>query len=311
MESAWESIDRLQENIQKVIVGKQDVVELAVIALLSKGHLLIEDVPGVGKTTLARAIARSLECSFKRIQFTPDLLPSDVLGVSIYNQKTGEFRFNPGPIFANIVLADEINRASPRTQSGLLEAMSDFQVTVDRDTIDLPDPFLVIATQNPVEYEGTFPLPESQLDRFAMSIQMGSMTLEEEKRMVLDQRITHPLTSLAPVQNAEELLRLQEMVKSVLVSDELLEYLLKITAATRTSNKVILGASPRGSLVLYRCSQAAALVRHRDYVVPDDIKRIAVSVLAHRLILEPTARYSGETRDNVIRDILDTQRVPV
>jgi MoxR-like ATPase len=309
MASMAERIDRLRANVESVIVGKSEVIDLALVALFGRGHLLIEDVPGVGKTTLARALARSLRCSFQRIQCTPDLLPSDILGINLYNQRTGAFEFKPGPIFANIVLADEINRATPRTQSSLLEAMGEFQVTIDRESRALPEPFMVIATQNHVEYEGTFPLPESQLDRFALSIRVGYLSLDDERKVVLAQRLTHPIDELQPVLSREELLEIQEAVKHVRVDPAILDYILHIVAATRESTLVKLGASPRGSLVLYRSAQAVALIHHRDYVIPDDVKEVALPTLAHRIIVKPAARFSGKSGADVVQEALD--RVPV
>ncbi len=311
LEKEWNLIDELKNNIEKVIIGKTEVVELAMIALMSKGHLLIQDIPGVGKTTLGRAIAKSLETEFQRIQFTPDLLPSDILGVSIYNQNLGIFEFKKGPIFAHIVLADEINRATPRTQSALLEAMSDFQVTIDRNTYELPDPFMVIATQNPIEYEGTFPLPESQLDRFSMSITLGYLNVQMEKKMVLDQRTAHPIETLKSRLSITDVVRLQEKIRNVRVDDDLLDYMVRITSETRNSDKVRLGAGPRGSLVLYRTAQANAFIKHRNYCLPEDVKRVAVPVLAHRLILKPEIRYGGITAKEVVKEILDRISVPV
>jgi len=306
-----DQIRRLQTNIQSVIVGKQEVIDLSIVALLSRGHLLIEDVPGVGKTTLARSIAKSLDCSFQRIQCTPDLLPSDILGVNIYNQQSRLFEFREGPVFANIVLTDEINRATPRTQSSLLEAMSEFQVTIDRTTYPLPDPFLVIATQNPVEYEGTFPLPESQLDRFALSINIGKVSIEEERQIVLSQRIRHPIEDIQPQLTAAELIDIQNHVKDVRMDNQILDYLLTIVNATRESDLLKLGASPRGSLILYRTAQALALIRGRDYCIPDDVKHLAIPVLAHRMPVKPHVRFSGISAAEIIQDILNRIAIPL
>jgi len=310
MERAREHAGRILDNVKKVIVGKDEVVELAVTALLSQGHLLIEDVPGVGKTTLAKSLARSLGCDFRRLQFTPDLLPSDITGVSVYNQKTGDFEFRPGPVMAQVVLADEINRASPKTQSALLECMEERQITVDGATRPMPRPFLVIATQNSIEYEGTFPLPEAQLDRFLLHISLGYPGPDDEKTILEAQQFRHPLESLGQVATAEELLELQEAVKSVLVSPAIREYIVNIVLATRRHPSVYLGASPRGSLALFRTGQARALLRGRDFVLPDDIKALAEPTLAHRLILEPAARMQGVTARQVIQEVLASLPVP-
>ncbi|HWP28365.1 MAG TPA: MoxR family ATPase [Chloroflexota bacterium] len=303
-------LEAVLANVERVIVGKRDEVELALIALLCQGHLLIEDVPGVGKTVLAKSLARSIGCSFKRIQFTPDLLPSDVTGVSIYNQKTGEFEFRPGPVMAQIVLADEINRATPKTQAALLEAMEERQVTVDGATYRMPTPFMVLATQNPIEYEGTFPLPEAQLDRFMMRIRLGYPSPEEEVTVLDRQQYSHPVEDLEQVASAEDLIAAQAEVRHVHVLPELRRYIVDLTAASRQHRDVYLGASPRGSLALFRAGQARALLRGRDYVIPDDIKALAEAALAHRLIVNPAARVKGTTASTIVAEILRTVAVP-
>ena len=310
-----ERISTLRENIQKVICGKDDVVKLAVVALLAKGHLLIEDIPGVGKTTLAAALSRSLGCTFRRIQFTSDLLPSDVLGVTIFNPETREFEFKAGPIFTNILLADEINRTTPKTQSSLLEAMSDYRISVDSRPLTLPDPFFVVATQNPVEHHGTYPLPDSQLDRFLMRIEMGYPATDAEKEIIIRQRLTHPADSLEPVLTSEEVVQLQKQVRDVRVEDSVLDYILAVVDATRRAEAVELGISPRGSLSLYRASQALAMVEDRGYALPDDVKELAVPVLAHRLILKGRIATAAGTRRaterKVIEEILGRVEVPL
>ncbi|MHB1161705.1 MAG: AAA family ATPase [Chloroflexota bacterium] len=300
----------LLENVEKVMVGKRAEVESALIALVCEGHVLIEDVPGVGKTVLAKALARSIGCSFKRLQFTPDLLPSDVTGVSIFNQKTGEFEFRAGPIIAQIVLADEINRATPKTQAALLEAMEERQVTVDGATFRMPRPFLVMATQNPIEYEGTFPLPEAQLDRFLMRIRLGYPDRDREVEILDRQQYSHPLDQLGQVVTAEDLLAAQAQVKEVAVSPPLRGYIVDIVSATRDHPDVYLGASPRGSLSLFRTAQARALMAGRDYVLPDDVKALAEPVLAHRLIINPASRIKNVDASLVIREMLDSLPVP-
>ena len=306
-----ETAQRLKANIAKVIVGKPEVIRLALIALFSRGHLLIEDVPGVGKTILARAIAKSIQADFKRIQFTPDLLPSDVSGVSIYNQKTQDFAFRPGPVFAEILLADEINRATPRTQSSLLEAMEERQVTADGITHTLPDLFFVVATQNPIELAGTYPLPEAQLDRFLLRTKIGYTSPEEEVAILSGQKISHPLAALEPVCTSAEVLAIQKRVREIYVDPAIQDYIVKIVGGTRKAEDVVLGASPRGSLGLLRAAQAAALLDGRDYVVPDAVKKLAQAVLAHRVILSPQAKLSGFTPDLVIDAVLARTEVPV
>jgi MoxR-like ATPase len=301
---------KLLNNVEKVILGKQEAIEKTVLALMVQGHVLIEDVPGVGKTMLARAIAKSIGCSFKRIQFTPDMLPSDVTGVSVFNQKNLEFEFREGPIFAQIVLVDEINRATPKTQSALLEAMEERQVTVDGTTYEMPPPFLVLATQNPIEYEGTFPLPEAQLDRFILRIQLGYVSKAEEIKILTAQQFRHPLREIEQIISVEELLQLQEAVKQVYVDDSVKAYIIDITHATRNHPDVYLGASPRGSLGLYKTAQAFAALRQRDYVIPDDVKALAEPVLAHRLIISPAARMKNVNAINIVAEILDSVRVP-
>jgi MoxR-like ATPase len=310
MSVAWQIAERVVSNVEQVIIGKHREVELTLLALLCKGHILIEDVPGVGKTALAKAISRSLGCSFKRIQFTPDLLPSDVTGVSIYNQKNGDFEFRPGPITAQIVLADEINRATPKTQSALLEAMEEHQVTVDGVTHLLPNPFIVLATQNPIEYEGTFPLPEAQLDRFLIRISMGYPGKNAEIEMLSRQQRHHPLEDLQQVITPADLIAAQEAVKEVYVDDLVKEYIVTLVGRTRIHEEVYLGASPRGSLALYRASQARSLLEGRNYVIPDDIKALAEITLAHRLIMNPSARMKGLSSETVIQDILRSIPVP-
>ncbi len=311
----FRQIQILRANIEQVIRGKEDVVKLAVVALLAKGHLLIEDIPGVGKTTLASALARSLDCTFRRVSFTSDLLPSDVIGVTIFNSETRDFEFKPGPIFTNVLLADEINRTTPKTQSALLEAMSEFRVSVDNRQHDLPDPFFVLATQNPVEHHGTYPLPDSQLDRFLLRIEMGYPQHDAEKEIIVRQRLTHPAETLQAVLTSDEVVALQKQVREVRVQDTVLDYLMAVVEATRTADAVQLGASPRGSLSLYRASQALAAVEGRDYVLPDDVKTLAVPVLAHRLVLKgrmaTAAGTHRETSCRVIEDILGRVEVPL
>lgn len=301
---------RVIQNLEKVIVGKRSVLDLIVIGLLCQGHLLIEDVPGVGKTMVARSLARSLGCEFNRIQFTPDMLPSDVTGVSIFNQVSRQFEFRPGPIMAQIVLADEINRATPKTQSALLEAMEERQITVDGTTHKLPQHFMVLATENPIEYEGTFPLPEAQLDRFLMRIRLGYPGLADEVRVLEIQQLRHPIEDLTPVVTSEELGRVQEAVKTVYVSAGVKRYIVELTRATRENPDVYLGASPRGSLGLFRTSQARAALDGRDFVLPDDVKAIAEFVLAHRTMVSPAARLRDITAAQVIAGILSKIPVP-
>lgn len=302
--------DRLVTNIEKVIVGKRETVEFAVITLLCQGHLLIEDVPGVGKTMLARSVARSIGCSFSRIQFTPDMLPSDVTGVSIFNQVSREFEYRHGPIMAQVVLSDEINRATPKTQAALLEAMEERQVTVDGVTHFLPKPFMVMATQNPIEYEGTFPLPEAQLDRFLLRVKLGYPNSLDEIAVLERQQYQHPIETLQQTISEQEVLQAQEEVKKVHVSPELKTYMVEITRRTRDFQDVYLGASPRGSLTLFRTSQARAAIHGREYVLPDDIKALAEAALCHRVILGPAARLRDVDESEVIQEILGNVPVP-
>ena len=301
---------RIIDNVATVIVGKTPVIEQALAALVARGHLLVEDVPGVGKTMLAKSLAMSTGCSFKRIQFTPDLLPSDVSGISIYNQQSGEFLFRPGPIISQVVLADEINRATPKTQSALLEAMEELQVTVDGVTHILEQPFIVMATQNPIEYEGTFPLPEAQLDRFLMRISIGYPEFEEEMSVIEQQEHTHPIESLKAVATPADVAAIQEAAKDVFVDPTVRQYIVRLVEATRTHRDVALGASPRASLGLFRASRGTALVQERDYVIPDDIKDLAPSVIAHRLILSSSARMRGVRSTDVVQDLLSQVPVP-
>ncbi len=301
----------VQENVGQVIVGKAQAVEMMLVALLCDGHILLEDVPGIGKTTLAKALARSIDCSFARIQFTPDLLPADVTGISFYNQKHQEFEFRPGPIFSQVLLADEINRATPRTQSSLLEAMQERQVTVDRETHPLERPFLVIATQNPIELEGTFPLPEAQLDRFLMQIRLGYPSQEEEEEMILRYERADPLDALEPVAHMDDVLRLQRQVRAIHVNQDVRRYLLNVVRETRTHPAVDLGVSPRGSLALYRASQALAALRGRDFVIPSDVQHLTPVLLTHRIHISPRTRLRGRTPEQVIQEIVASVPVPV
>jgi MoxR-like ATPase len=310
MQAVRQLAERLIQNVERVIFGKRDVIELTVICLLCQGHLLIEDVPGVGKTMLAKALARSLGGSFKRIQFTPDMLPSDVTGNSIYNQKTGEFEFRPGPIMAQIVLADEINRATPKTQAALLEAMEERQVTVDGVTYRLGPPFLVLATQNPIEYEGTFPLPEAQLDRFLMRISLGYPSPEQEMAILDAQQFSHPIEKLRQVTTIEEVVAMQEALKSVYADKLIKEYIVTLVDATRHHPDVYLGASPRGALTLFRTAQARAAIHNRDYVIPDDVKALAPATLGHRIIISPAARLRGTVASDILDELLRTTPVP-
>ncbi|MBN2499542.1 MAG: MoxR family ATPase [Anaerolineales bacterium] len=302
--------EKVIANIEKVIVGKREALELTVINLLCEGHLLIEDVPGVGKTMLARSLSKSLGCSFNRIQFTPDMLPSDVTGVSIFNQVSREFEYRPGPVVAQVVLADEINRATPKTQAALLEAMQERQITVDGVTHQLPEPFMVLATQNPIEYEGTFPLPEAQLDRFLLRLRLGYPGFDDEIKVLEGQQFTHPLEALEQIVSVEEVVEMQEAVKNVYVAAPVKRYIVELTRYTRNHGDVYLGASTRGSLALFRAGQSRAALEGRDYVLPDDIKELAIPCLAHRVILGPAARLRDVTADSVMTEILDTVAVP-
>ncbi|GAC1353967.1 MAG: MoxR family ATPase [Herpetosiphon sp.] len=308
-ESLTSFAETVRTNIERVIIGKQKLVDVMLAALLAGGHVLLEDVPGTGKTTLARALAISLGVEFRRIQCTPDLLPNDIAGVSVYHQPSGEFRFRPGPLFTNILLADEINRATPRTQAALLEAMAERQVTVDGITYPLPAPFFVLATQNPVEYEGTFPLPEAQLDRFLMQLPVGYPQLDEERRMLRASRTIHPIDLLGSVVESEALPRLQRQLDDIFMGDEVLDYLLRLAVATRQHPDLTLGASPRATLGLFRSSQAMAALQHRDFVLPDDVKALAAPVLAHRLMIRPESALRGRTAATVLQEILATVSV--
>ena len=302
---------RVRENVSRVIVGRADVIEMALVAMLCQGHVLIEDVPGIGKTMLAKALAASVGCSFKRIQFTPDLMPSDVTGINFYNQKSGAFEFRAGPLIANIVLADEINRATPRTQSALLEAMEEHQMSIDGVTMRLPAPFLVLATQNPIELEGTFPLPEAQLDRFLLRVRMGYPDAAEEDAILLRFESENPLDRLTPVVEAAELVRLAATLPAVHVEPSVRDYIVRLTQATRAHSAVELGASPRATLALFRAARALAAVRGRDYVMPDDVKHLAPSVLAHRVLLSSQSRLRGREAESLVRELLDELPVPV
>jgi MoxR-like ATPase len=303
-------VERLTQNVEKVIVGKGAEVQLILVGLLCQGHLLIEDVPGVGKTVLAKALARSVGTSFNRIQFTPDMLPSDVTGVSIFNQQTREFEFRPGPIMAQVVLTDEINRATPKTQAALLEAMEERQITVDGVTHPLPSPFMVLATQNPIEYEGTFPLPEAQLDRFMLRLSLGYPSALEEVNVMERQQYAHPVDNLAQVLTVAELLAAQQAVRAIYVDALIKTYIVELVGRTRKHPDVYLGASPRGSLALFRTSQARAAVLGRDYVIPDDVKALAEAALAHRVIVGPAARIKDVTARSVVQEILKNVPVP-
>ncbi|NPV71440.1 MAG: MoxR family ATPase [Firmicutes bacterium] len=311
MFTAYSLIRELKTNVRRAFVGREETMDLLVVALLAEGHVLLEDVPGIGKTTLAKALAESLDCSFQRIQFTPDLMPSDVTGLNYFNQKLGEFQFRPGPVMAHIVLADEINRATPRTQSSLLEAMGERQVTVDGVTRELPRPFMVLATQNPIEMEGTYPLPEAQLDRFMLRISLGYPERDLEMGIVQRFGTLDPLSDLAPVLSPEQVLGLQGAAKTVRVTDVVLGYLVDVVRATRTHSSSRLGASPRATLAMYRCAQAHALTQGRDFVVPDDIKRLAGPVFAHRLLLKTQSRLAGGNAERLVGEALDCTPVPV
>ena len=310
IELSTDDANQIVENVKRVIIGKESAIELAVVALICQGHILIEDVPGVGKTMLARSLAKSTSCDYSRIQFTPDLLPSDISGVSIYSQKSGNFEFKSGPVMAQIVLADEINRATPKTQSALLEAMDERQVTVEGVTHSLPRPFIVMATQNPIEYEGTFPLPEAQLDRFFLKITLGYPTLEEERAIVDSQELAHPIEALNAVATGDEIVKIQESVKGIYVDDLIRQYIVTVVASTREQEDISLGSSPRGSLSLFRGAQALAMIRGRDYVLPDDVKELAVPMLAHRIIAAAPARMRGITPEEIIENLVDQLAVP-
>jgi MoxR-like ATPase len=305
-----EDLKKIIENMEKVIIGKTDTIKLLLVGLLTKGHILIEDVPGLGKTTLALALAKSINADFKRIQFTPDLLPSDVTGGFIYNPKSGDFDFRKGPVFTNILLADEINRTTPRTQSALLECMQEYTVSMEGTTFSLPNPFIVVATQNPIECQGTYPLPEAQIDRFAMKINMGYMRLDEEIKVASGQKMQHPIETLQPVLDLDKVLSLQEEVKRIQVSPNVLDYIVKLVFATRKREDVKIGASPRASITLMKVSSAWALMEGRDYVIPEDVVYLLPYVLKHRLMLQPKALVAGKTPDTVVSDLLKSIPIP-
>ena len=306
-----EKITNVIENINKVMIGKEDVAVLSLAALLAEGHVLLEDVPGVGKTMLVRTLAKSLDCDFRRIQFTPDLLPSDVTGVSIYNPKTLEFEFRGGPILGNIVLADEINRTSPKTQSSLLQGMEEKSVTVDGNTVQLKQPFFVMATQNPIEYEGTYPLPEAQLDRFLIKLKMGYPSKEEELNMLERTSKGHPIDTIEAVMTKENLITIQEEVKDVYMDQTIYEYIIRLVRATREHEDIFLGVSPRGSIALMKIAKAYAYIHGRDYVIPDDVKYMSPYVLGHRIILKAEAQYAGKTNETVIHSIVEQAYIPI
>ena len=308
--NAIKTAQQVIDNTSKVIVGKRNVIELAVATLIAQGHLLVEDVPGVGKTMLAKSLATSIGCSFNRIQCTPDLLPSDITGLSIYNQQNGQFEFRQGPLMSQVVLADEINRATPKTQSALLESMEEHQITVDGVTHPLHAPFIVLATQNPIEYEGTFPLPEAQLDRFLMRINLGYPSVEEELEIISEQEMAHPITVLESVTTPSGILEMQEAVNSIYVDSLIREYIVKLTESTRSHPEVYLGASPRASLGLFKTARALALIRERDYVIPDDVKFLAPTVLSHRIILAPSARMQGIRSMDIVDNLLSELAIP-
>lgn len=305
-----ERLQLLRENIKKVIIGKDEVIDYVIVALLSRGNILLEDVPGVGKTVLAKSLAESIELDFRRVQFTPDTMPSDVLGVNVFNPKTLEFEFKPGPIFTNILLADEINRTSPRTQAGLLEAMDEGKVTIDGTTYELPKPFMVIATQNPREHFGTYPLPESQLDRFFISLSMGYLPTEEEVKMLENQKIIHPLERIEPVWKKEDLIKAQDLVKEIYIDKDILRYIVNIVNITRDDSLFSLGAGPRASISLMRGAQAYALLSGRDYVIPEDVIKMVVPVLVHRVVPKEGNNMGRSFREEIIRDVLKRVKIP-
>ncbi|MDN4494934.1 AAA family ATPase [Ureibacillus aquaedulcis] len=304
-------VEAIIENIEKVMIGKREVAELSVVALLSGGHVLLEDVPGVGKTMMVKAMAKSVGAEFKRIQFTPDLLPSDVIGVSIYNPKTLQFEFRPGPIVGNIILADEINRTSPKTQSALLESMEEASVTIDGETLQIRRPFFVMATQNPIEYEGTYPLPEAQLDRFLLKIKMGYPSAQEEVEVLRRSSNSEPIVHLTPAISLDELLELQDEVRNVYIEDSVKSYIVQLARATRNISEVYLGVSPRASIALMKASQAYAKMQDRDFVKPDDVQYLAPFVFGHRIILKPEARYEGVTTDEIVSRIIQKSVIPI
>ena len=306
-----QQIEQVLNNIEKVMIGKREIAELSTVALLAGGHVLLEDVPGVGKTMMVRALAKSVGADFKRIQFTPDLLPSDVVGVSIYNPKTMQFEFRPGPIVGNIVLADEINRTSPKTQAALLESMEEASVTVDGETVQIPKPFFVMATQNPIEYEGTYPLPEAQLDRFLLKIKMGYPTEREEIEVLSRAESKAPITTIESVITVQQLIELQGKVQQIHVSDRVKEYIVSLARSTRQHPRVYLGVSPRASIALMKACQAYAFMKNRDFVTPDDVQYLAPFVFSHRIILQPDARYEGITPEVIMQQVLQKQAVPV
>ena len=310
LDEARSKIQKIIENIENVIIGKKSAVELAVITLICQGHALIEDVPGVGKTMLARSLSKSIGCDFSRIQFTPDLLPSDITGVSIYNQESGDFQYKPGPVFSQLVLADEINRATPKTQSALLEAMDERQVTVEGVTHHLPRPFIVMATQNPIEYEGTFPLPEAQLDRFFLKISLGYPSIEQEIQIVENQKQIHPIENIEEVVSDKEINEIQKVIKDIYVDDRLKEYVVQVIEMTRTHSDLALGSSPRGSIAMFNGTKALALIRGRDFVLPDDIKELANAILSHRIVVSSPARMQGVGSTDIIDSILSQISVP-